>query len=210
VIAAIVPAAGRGVRMGRPKLTLPVGGRPMIQRVIAALRDGGADSVVVVTGPHDPAVAPLAIAAGAVVCELPVATPDMRTTVEHGLRWLEERYHPRPDDAWLLCPGDLPLLDETTVRQVCEAYVPGVGPSIIVPTHGGKRGHPALIAWRHVAGIRALPAGVGMDAYLHSRSAEILQQPVMTPDAVIDVDHPEEFERLNAGSLTALPDHDPR
>ena len=92
MIAAVVPAAGRGSRMGRPKLALPVEGRPMLERVIAALRDGGADPVVVVTGPHDPALPPVARAAGADVCELTFATPDMRATVEHGLDWLERRY----------------------------------------------------------------------------------------------------------------------
>lgn len=196
MIAAIVPAAGRGTRMGRPKLALPVGGRPVIERVVTALREGGANPVVVVAGPHDPAVGPLARAAGAEVCELQAATPDMRATVEHGLRWLEEQYPPQPDDAWLLAPADFPLLDAAMIRRLCEAYRRGSAETILIPTHAGRRGHPALIAWQHVAGIRALPEGVGIDAYLREHPGETLAVPVTAAGVVTDLDTPDEYERL--------------
>jgi molybdenum cofactor cytidylyltransferase len=196
MIAAVVPAAGRSSRMGRPKLALPVDGRPMLERVIAALRDGGAAPVAVVTGPHDPTLAPLARAAGAEVCELTAATPDMRTTVEHGLRWLEERYRPQPDDAYLLTPADLPLLDAATVRMLCAAWTGRPTASILIPTFQNRRGHPALIAWWHVAGIRALAAGQGIDAYLRDRAAELQEVAVIGPGGVQDVNTASDFELL--------------
>jgi molybdenum cofactor cytidylyltransferase len=196
MIAAVVPAAGASTRMGRPKLTLPVGGRPVIERVVTALRDGGADPVVVVTGPHDPAVAPLARAAGADVCELPAATRDMRATVEHGLRWLEERYHPRPDDGWLLCPADYPLLDTVVVRQICDAYRRQAA-SILVPTHAGRRGHPVLFTWQHVRAILELRAGCGIDNYLRVRAGEVREVSVSGTGGFDDVDTPADYVRLS-------------
>ncbi len=48
MIAAIVPAAGRSERMGRPKLLISIQGETVIGRVVTALREGGADTVVVV------------------------------------------------------------------------------------------------------------------------------------------------------------------
>lgn len=113
MIFAVVPAAGLGSRMGRPKLSLPLGGRTVLERIVAALRQGGVDAVLAVVGPHDPGLAALAEAAGACVLRLPEATADMRATVERGLRLLEERFHPRPDDAWLLAPADHPALTRT-------------------------------------------------------------------------------------------------
>ena len=94
MILAVVPAAGHSSRMGRPKLALPLGDRTVLEHVVAALRDGGAAHVVVVIGPHVPELVPLAESAGADVCRLPEATADMRATVEHGLRWLEDRHRP--------------------------------------------------------------------------------------------------------------------
>src|SRR5580698_7561227 len=49
---AIVLAAGKGTRMKNslPKVVHPVAGRPMIERVIRAVQEAGADEVRVVVG----------------------------------------------------------------------------------------------------------------------------------------------------------------
>src|SRR5688572_10852701 len=53
VSVALLPAAGASRRMGRPKLLLPVGGRPMVAGVVEALRGGGVGEIVLVTAPGD-------------------------------------------------------------------------------------------------------------------------------------------------------------
>ncbi len=198
MIFAVVPAAGRGFRMGRPKLSLPLGGRTVLEHVIAALRQGGVEETLVIVGPHDPTLAPMATAAGAQVLALSEATADMRATVEAGLHWLEERFHPRPDDAWLLAPADHPTLDAAVVRQLCEGYAAQPSQSIVVPVYAGRRGHPTLIAWRHVAGVLAHPTGRGIDDYLRSHNDQISEIP--SPNAAVprDLDTPEDYERLRA------------
>ncbi len=196
MILAVVPACGRSTRMGRPKLSLPLGGRAVIEHVVAALRRGGADRVLVVAGPHVPELAPLAESAGADVSLLAEQTPDMRSTVEHGLRWLEDRLAPRPDDSWLLAPADHPTLDPAVVRQLRDAVAADPSKSIAVPVVGDRRGHPALIAWRHAAGIRALPPGQGINAYLRQHAGETAEVPVTGTAALCDLDTPEDYERL--------------
>ncbi len=196
MIFAVVPAAGLGSRMGRPKLSLPLGGQTVLGQVVAALRQGGVDAVLAVVGPHDPGLAALAEAAGACVLRLPEATADMRATVERGLRLLEERFHPRPDDAWLLAPADHPALDADVVRRLWAAYAARPSQSIMVPVHDGRRGHPTLIAWRHVSGIRAHPGGKGIDDYLRSRPEQILEVPAPSAAVLWDLDTPEDYERL--------------
>jgi CTP:molybdopterin cytidylyltransferase MocA len=192
---AVVPAAGHSTRMGRPKLALPLGGRTVIEHVVTALRVGGCQHVVTVVGPHVPELVPPAAAAGAHVRLLSEATPDMRSTVEHGLRWLEEQFRPSPADAWLLSPGDHPTLDAAVVRQLLAAYAGGTH-SVVVPTAGGRRGHPTLIAWRHVAGMRARPAGEGLNVYLRERAGETLEVPVASEGVLCDLDTAEDYERL--------------
>src|SRR5207253_7780339 len=113
---AIVPACGHSTRMGRPKLALPLRDHTVIERVVSALRDGGVSTVLVVIGPHVPELAPLARGTGADVLALAEPTPDMRATVEAGLRHLESRFHPNPDDWWLLAPADHPVLSAAVVR----------------------------------------------------------------------------------------------
>src|SRR5262249_14737706 len=157
--------------------SLPLGDRSVIEHVVGALRGGGVDHVLVVIGPHVADLAPLARAAGADVLLLPEPTADMRVTVERGLRWVEDRFSPRPNDVWLLAPADHPVLSPVVVRQLLDEAGSSAC-SIAVPVHGGRRGHPTLIRWRHVAGIRALPAGVGINVYLREMRAETLEVPV--------------------------------
>jgi molybdenum cofactor cytidylyltransferase len=192
---AVIPAAGQSTRMGRPKLSLPLGGRSVLERVVAAVHQAGVGATVVVIGPHVPELVPLAEAAGALPVLLPEPTPDMRATVEHGLRWLEERFRPAPAECWLLLPADHPTLDADLVRRLLEARAAG-DRSIVVPTFGGRRGHPAVIDWKHVAGIRALPQGEGLNRYFRRHAGETLEVAVDSADVLCDLDTPEEYERL--------------
>jgi molybdenum cofactor cytidylyltransferase len=195
---ALLPAGGRSTRMGRPKLALPLGGRTVLEHVVAALRDGGVGHVLVVVGPHVPELAALTAAAGAEALLLDAETADMRATVERGLAWLEGRYHPAADDAWLLCPADHPAVEAGVVRQLLDTRRESPAYSIVVPTFQGRRGHPVLIAWRHVAGMRALPEGLGLNAYLRQQRAETLEMAVPSAGVLLDLDTPEDYERLRA------------
>jgi len=193
---AVVPAAGHSTRMGRPKLALLLGGRTVLEHVLGALRQAGVGHTLVVAGPHTADLATRAEAAGSHVLVLPEATADMRATVEHGLRWLDERFHPRADDCWLLVPADQARLEAAVVRQLVEARGTPGGASVIIPTYGGRRGHPVLLDWKHVAGIRAWPAGLGLDTYLRGRAAETLELAVADAGILFDLDTPEDYERL--------------
>jgi molybdenum cofactor cytidylyltransferase len=196
---ALIPAGGHSIRMGKPKLLLPLGNRSVLEHVIATLREAAVDRVVVVVGAHVPELAPLARSAGAEVVLLKEQTPDMRATVEQGLVWLEEHFQPKADDAWLLVPADHPTLEVDSVRELLAARRLHSRASIFVPTFQSKRGHPALIGWKHVAGIRGLRPGLGLNAYLRERAEEIIEVPVQSAAILADLDTPEDYERLLRG-----------
>lgn len=196
MIFAIIPAAGKSTRMGRPKLSLPLGSSTVLGCVIGALRAANVDQIVVVVGPHVAELASLTEAAGAASYLLLHETPDMRATVEHGLRWLEERFRPRPEDAWLLVPADQPLLRPAVVASLLNARRADPSMSIWIPTFAGRRGHPALIGWKHVEGIRAFAPGQGLNLYLRRQRAETAEVPTDADDILIDLDTPADYERL--------------
>lgn len=191
----LIPAAGASRRMGRSKLDLPLGDGTVLERVVRTLRDGGIETVLVVVGPHVPQLVPLAEKAGAQVLLLTEVTADMRATVEHGLTWLEHRYLPSPDDHWLLVPADHPTLDAEVVSQLL-AVAPKSAGSIFIPTHAGRRGHPALIGWKHVAGIRDLPPTEGLNSYLRRQPLETVEVPTDSADVLLDLDTPEDYARV--------------
>jgi CTP:molybdopterin cytidylyltransferase MocA len=192
---ALIPAGGKSARMGRPKLSLPLAGRTVLEHVIVALRQAGIERILVVVGAHVPELVPLASAAGAATLLLGNDTPDMRATVEQGLAWVEQTWPCAPADPWLLVPADHPMLSPEVVHSVFQAYQPPAH-TIVIPTHGAKRGHPSLLAWKHVSGIRALAPGVGINAYFRQHVEETRELPVESADILVDLDTPEVYENL--------------
>lgn len=148
---AVVPAAGRSRRMGRPKLLLPFGEGTVLGATLAALAGGGARRIAVVARPDDPRLAEwlagpaagelarrlarVGAEAAAERPELVVAfNPDpergMLSSVLAGLDALAGGAAPepggaggalRPADPLLVCPADLPALLPATVAAVLAA-----------------------------------------------------------------------------------------
>jgi CTP:molybdopterin cytidylyltransferase MocA len=201
MIAAIVPAAGRSERMGldRPKLLLPIGGTTLIARVIAALREGGADPVVVVVPPPGPAqagaeeLAAEAGRAGACVVVAETPPPDMRASVERGLAFLGQSHLP-PPLTLLLTPGDTPGIRPALVARIM-AQARARPQAIIVPTVHGRRGHPVALPWSLAVQIRDLPRDVGVNALVAQHAARIITLEVEDPEALDDLDTPEDYGR---------------
>jgi molybdenum cofactor cytidylyltransferase len=193
---ALLPAAGKSNRMGRPKLALPLGERTILEHVVAALRQAEIEHILVVIGSHVAELSGLADSAGAYVCFVEALPTGMRGTVERGLGWLEERFQPRPEDTWLLMPADHPALDASIVPQLASASAAHPQFSIILPTYRGRRGHPTLFSWKHVAAIRAWPAELGLNTYVRQHVAQTLEVPVNSASVLWDMDTPEDYEWL--------------
>lgn len=195
---ALIPAAGKSQRMGRPKLLLGLGDASVIQRVVQAFDAGGADMVVVVAPPihHEGAVvlANHAKVEGAWVVHCPSETADMRATVEVGLDEITQGVFARPDGL-LLCPGDSPGLTSVLVKRVIACF--NENPNrIVIPAHGGRRGHPVALPWSLAQRIPQLPPGTGVNALIEAHHELTLVLDVEDPGAITDLDTPEDYRRI--------------
>ena len=203
MIYAILPAAGHSSRMGRPKLALPFGEHTVLEAVLYQLRLAGIEHILVVLGPHVAEFASLAEKAAANVLVLDEPTADMRATVEHGLRWLEARFHPQSDDQWLLAPADHPAISATLISHLRVTLDASPTHSIALPVHDGKRGHPTLLRWSLVAGIRQLPPGTGLNVYFRQQAAQTLEVLSPSPSVLWEMNTPEEYEQVLKESFAA-------
>ncbi|MDB5350843.1 MAG: putative MobA-like protein [Planctomycetota bacterium] len=196
MIAALVPAAGLSARMGRPKLLLDVHGQPLIQRVIRALKNGGADRVLVIAPPiHQEGsirIQELAADAGAETTHLVAPTVDMRSTIEAGLLLVTGEFE--PPSGVLIAPGDSVGMTSGLVAAVVRQFL--TDPSrIIVPEREGRRGHPLALPWTVAMAIRNLPRNVGVNALLSAPEARVDRLLVAFPDLDADLDTPEDYRR---------------
>ncbi len=194
MIAAIVLAAGRSRRMGAQKLLLPLGGVPMIARVVDAVLAGTVDDVVVVIGPGGERIA--AALAGRPVRFIANPNPDgeMLGSVRCGLRAL-----PPKCEAALVVLGDQPGLTAGLIATLVGAFRSS-GRGIVVPTHCGRRGHPLLIAARYRDEVLGRHDGVGLRGLLNAHPEDLLE--VELPRLIEDIDEPSDYARAAASFPT--------
>jgi molybdenum cofactor cytidylyltransferase len=198
MIAAIVPAAGRSIRMGRPKLLMVFDGESLIHRVVTALRKGGAGRIVVVPpvgAPEAADIADEASAAGAEVVIPEIQPAEMRDSVELGLAVLDSE--PRPHSV-LLTPGDVPGISAATVARLLR-IARDHPDRVIIPTHEGHRGHPIVLPWEIAVAVRDLPEDAGVNRLVEEHREKVLEVRCSDPGEIDDVDTPDDLRRW-AGS----------
>lgn len=189
MIAGLILAAGRSQRMGSSKLTLPwKDGQTVVEAVVAALRAGGLERLLVVVGGDRQAVErALAVYEVEVVENPDYAQGEMLASIQVGLRAMGEA-----PQAAMLTPGDLPAIQPATVRAVAAAWTSSKDP-LCVPVHDGRRGHPVLVPRRYWPDLLSLGPGDSLRTFLRLHADEIRR--VEVPDAGIhaDVDTPEDY-----------------
>lgn len=198
---AVVPAAGLSRRMGQPKLTMQLAGRPVITHLLAALDQPGVDAIALIFRRGDEELTrtlqnskPLRHAE-LIAVQPQTDPPDMRSSVEAGLAEIRERCSPCADDAWLLIPADHPVLDGDVVRELLTA-LPQSDADIFVPTHAGQRGHPTLFRWPMAARVSEIPSDRGLNWLVSHESVSVAEVSVATDSVLLDLDTPEDFQKL--------------
>jgi molybdenum cofactor cytidylyltransferase len=193
VIPAIVLAAGRSSRMGRPKATLPVNdGHTFLTRIVRTFLDSGVDDVIVVVG-HDAD----AIAASFSESGLPARFVVNReydrgqlSSLLAGLNVID-----RPGVAAVLMTlVDVPLVSSSTVRAVIDAYR-RTGVPIVRPTSGDRHGHPLLIDRSVFAALRAADFTSGAKPVVRAYASAIGDIPIEDEGAFTDIDTEEEYRK---------------
>ena len=146
MIAGIILAAGEGKRIGKHKLTLPLGSRTIIDRVLEAATKSRLDKIILVTKPDDHEVVETGKKYGIAIVSNPDYKEGMSTSIKKGLLELDKF---KRIDGFCVLLGDQPFINPSTIDRLIEAFHSGKK-EIIVPFYQGKNGNPVLfdIAWK--------------------------------------------------------------
>jgi molybdenum cofactor cytidylyltransferase len=194
MIPALVLAAGRSSRMGRPKATLPIDERDtFLSRIVRTFRDAGADDVVVVLG-HDAETIATSFAASGLRARLVINVDYDRgqlSSLQAGLAVID-----RPGvEALLLTLVDVPLVTASTVRAVIERYRMTRAP-IVRPVQRDRHGHPLVIDRSLFDALRAADARAGAKPIVRAHASAAGDVGVDDEGAFADFDTMEDYERL--------------
>jgi molybdenum cofactor cytidylyltransferase len=191
---AIVPAAGRSQRMGRPKLLLPWRDATVIEATLAAWQAGSVTKTIVVVHPEDMELAELCRGHSADVVVADVPPPDMKASVLLGLQFVRQQLRPDKDDVWLVAPADMPTLSSAVIRRLLAEHRSD-DPAILLPVHAGKRGHPVLLPWSAADEVERLPADAGLDHLTRGPAVRTVDCPEI--EAASDLDTPDDYRQLH-------------
>ncbi len=199
-ILGVVPAAGRSTRMGNPKPLLDADGATFLERTVAALREGGADPVVVGVRDHRGPIHAAARKTGAHVVapdrveDGPIAT--VRAAVEWATSPPAEGDTDRPVQALLLLPVDHPRVKGRTVGRLVEAFLAAdPSPPLVIPVHDDRSGHPVLFHASLFSELREEGLAEGARTVVHRHRSRALEVPVDDRGVLVDIDTLPEYRR---------------
>lgn len=201
MIPVVVLAAGKSTRMGRPKALLPLpDGETFLTRIINTFEGAGVDDVVVVLGHEAEAIAASVAERG--LAARVVVNRDYESgqfsSLLVGLRAID-----RPGvQALLLTLVDVPLVSATTVRVVIDRYRASRAP-IVRPVSAVRpdvHGHPVLIDRSLFDALRAADPSTGAKSIVRGHASAAGDVISNDEGAFLDIDTPEEYERVMRGS----------
>lgn len=181
----IVLAAGASTRMGRPKALTDLRGAPALARIVEACEATGLPRPLVVLGAAHDAVR--------------AALPALEDRVSYV-------HNPRPEagrtgslqcglaassaSSVLVLPVDHPLVAPGTFALLAARPEPWV-----VPTHGGRGGHPLKLSDLALSAVQSAPPSVALRDIPAMVGLEVTRVAVDDPGVLANLDTPEDVER---------------
>ncbi|PYV14663.1 MAG: molybdenum cofactor cytidylyltransferase [Acidobacteria bacterium] len=191
MIAGLVLAAGESSRMGRDKALLLYRGRTFLEAIVRTLDAGGIKRIAVVLGHHAEEIRQKTRLEGAEAVVNEHYRLGQTSSLQAGLAALDGPAL----EAVLVCLVDHPTVHAETVRALVGAFEPPIL-DVVIPSYGGERGHPVLIARQLFPELRALGPGIGANSIIrkYRDTTRILE--VNDPGVVTDVDDPKTYQDL--------------
>ena len=188
--AGIVLAAGASTRMGSPKQLLDIGGRPLLQRIVAAANSATLDDVVVVLGAEADRICRAVDLGRARVVVNENYQEGMSTSLRAGVAALG------PDiDRVVVILGDQPDVDSELIDRLLVAHELS-GLTAAALDFDGLLHPPVVLARGLWPTIEELRGDVGLRHLLRQNPERVARLPVSRPSGhPVDIDTPEDAQR---------------
>ena len=193
-LGAVILAAGRSVRMGRPKLLLPWGQTSVLGHLLSRWSAAGANQIGVVHAAADgPILAELDRLAVYPTerIENPNTDRGMFSSVISAAQW--SGWHPSLTH-WAIVLGDQPHLKQSTLTRLVE-FAARHQEKICQPMHAGRHRHPVALP-KSVFLQLSNSTATNLKEFLLGR--EVAGVECDDPGLDLDMDRPEDYEKAKA------------
>ena len=188
-IGAVITAAGMSSRMGDFKPLLNIGSMSIVRRIVATLKQAGAEIIVMVTGYNAEALEHHLGGSGIVFLRNEdYAHTQMFDSAKIGLSYLADKC-----DRILFTPVDIPLFTAATVTALLDS-----GAELACPVFDGQTGHPLLLSGE-VARQLLTDSGEGGLRGAISRCGVDMTEILVDDEGILhDADTPQDYKKLLA------------
>ena len=184
---AVITAAGMSSRMGEFKPLLNIGSMTIVRRIVATLRQAGAEKIVMVTGYNAETLEHHLAGSGIVFLRNPdYEHTHMFDSAKIGLGYLADKC-----DRILFTPVDIPLYTAATVSALLDS-----GAELACPVFDGQTGHPLLMSNAVAEKILSDSGEGGMQGAITRCGADMLEIPVDDEGILHDADTPQDYKKL--------------
>jgi molybdenum cofactor cytidylyltransferase len=196
----LVLAAGAARRFGSPKQLARLGGEPLLLRAVTRATEVAGHAVSVVLGAHAAAIAPMLRHSPASVVVNRQWEEGLASSLRAGLANL-----PGSTEAVLVTLADQVAVTGFDLRRLISSWrqQPDL---VIAATYEGRTGVPAIFPHHCFPALLELRGDVGARQVLHRMADQCVR--IAMPNAGLDVDTPEELQRLESAAKP-LSDHQP-
>ncbi len=188
-VSVVVLAAGGSVRMGCPKLSLEVKGKPILAHVFASLGGTGVKDVVVVFSKENEKLRHLVPPEYRIIINRE-SREGISTSLKAGLAAVDPC-----SQGILFVLGDQPFVETQVCKKLIRYHQEHL-PLLTRPVYGGQKGNPVLFdrrLWPALSAVMGDEGGKQIAAALSAAETGLVD--VDDPGVLIDIDTPEEYEK---------------
>lgn len=192
-ISAILLAAGKSTRMGKPKQLMPFGESTILEQTVDNFLGSEVGEVIVVIGHKAEEVREILAAKPVKLVVNPDYEQGMSTSIIIGLKAVDNQA-----EAIMLALGDQPLIDSRTINQVIDEF-DKQGKGVAVPTYQGKRGHPVIFDMKYKGELLKISGDIGGKEIIRKHLDDVIEVAVRSEGICIDIDTADSY---SSGRLT--------
>jgi molybdenum cofactor cytidylyltransferase len=193
MICGIILAAGEGKRMGKVKLTLPLGDKQLIEWVLQAVKLAPLDKYFLVVRPEDKEMIKIGESWGAEI----VLNPEYRSGMSSSIRKALDQISSEVVEGIFILLGDQPLINPFIIFKMLKAFTPGKR-EIVVPFYKDKQGNPVLFDNYWKEELMKLSGDVGGRSLLKANPENIKRVKISDRAVIEDINSEEDYFRIQS------------
>ena len=197
----IILAAGSSSRMGSPKQLLTFKGVSLVRHAALTALGSGCNPVIVVLGASMELIRPEVEDLSLHILGNPDWEEGLGSSIRTGINYLLQTVPHISAALLMLC--DQPMLSSSLIRQLVNEFQTSSAP-VITSEYGNQWGVPALFGRELFGELLNLKGPSGAKNVIQKFAAK--GRSVAFPKGLLDVDTPEDYQRLQAGDLDQTPD----